>query len=268
MTLLSTLPARDDGFSARRLLRSCRTNLLCRCARPSVSARLITPWNFPMAIPTWKLFPALLCGNTVVLKPAEDTPYTAVKLFEILAEAGVPPGVVNLVHGRGEEVGAALVRHADVKLVSFTGSAAVGREIASVCGQQLKRVSLELGGKNAQIVMEDADLKFAVEGALWGAFGTTGQRCTATSRLIVHRDIKKELTDMLGGARREDQDRRRTRRERRDGAADQSSGAGKGASHTCKSASQKAPGCSSAGRFMKRENGSMVISIDRRSLIR
>lgn len=158
---------------------------------------LITPWNFPMAIPTWKLFPALLCGNTVVLKPAEDTPFTAVKLFEILAEAGVPRGVVNLIHGRGEEVGAALVRHHDVKLVSFTGSAAVGREIASVCGQQLKRVALELGGKNAQIVMEDADLNLALEGALWGAFGTTGQRCTATSRLILHRDIKKELTDML-----------------------------------------------------------------------
>src|SRR6266581_1077786 len=158
---------------------------------------LITPWNFPMAIPTWKLFPALLCGNTVVLKPAEDTPYTAVKLFEILAEAGVPPGVVNLVHGRGEETGAALVRHADVKLVSFTGSAAVGREIASVCGQQLKRISLELGGKNAQIVMEDADLSLAVEGALWGAFGTTGQRCTATSRLIVHRDVAKTVTEAL-----------------------------------------------------------------------
>jgi aldehyde dehydrogenase (NAD+) len=158
---------------------------------------LITPWNFPMAIPTWKLFPALLCGNAVVLKPAEDTPHTAVKLFEILAEAGLPSGVVNLVHGRGEEVGAALVRHRDVQLVSFTGSAAVGREIASVCGQNLKRVSLELGGKNAQIVMEDADLNLALEGALWGAFGTTGQRCTATSRLILHRDIKQKLTDML-----------------------------------------------------------------------
>ncbi|HEY3153895.1 MAG TPA: aldehyde dehydrogenase family protein, partial [Candidatus Binatia bacterium] len=98
---------------------------------------LITPWNFPMAIPTWKMFPALLCGNTVMLKPAEDTPHTAVRLVEILQEAGVPPGVVNLVHGRGEEVGAALVRHRDVQLVSFTGSAAVGREIASVCGQHL-----------------------------------------------------------------------------------------------------------------------------------
>lgn len=158
---------------------------------------LITPWNFPMAIPTWKMFPALLCGNTVVFKPAEDTPDTAVKLVEILTEAGVPPGVVNLIHGRGEEVGTALVRHPDVGLVSFTGSAAVGREIASVCGQNLKRVSLELGGKNAQIVMEDADLNLALEGALWGAFGTTGQRCTATSRLILHRDIKKQLTEML-----------------------------------------------------------------------
>ena len=158
---------------------------------------LITPWNFPMAIPTWKIFPALLCGNTVVLKPAEDTPYTAVKLFELLEAAGVPPGVANLVHGVGEEAGAALVRHRDVRLISFTGSTAVGREIAAVCGQSLKRVSLEMGGKNGQIVMEDADLKLALEGALWGAFGTTGQRCTATSRLILHRQIKKELTDML-----------------------------------------------------------------------
>jgi len=158
---------------------------------------LITPWNFPIAIPTWKLFPALLCGNTVVLKPAEDTPLCAVKLFEILDEAGVPPGVVNLVHGTGEEAGAALVRHPDVRLVSFTGSTAVGKEIASLCGQQLKKVSLEMGGKNAQIVMEDADLKLALDGALWGAFGTTGQRCTATSRLILHREIKKEFTATL-----------------------------------------------------------------------
>ena len=158
---------------------------------------LITPWNFPLAIPTWKLFPALICGNAVILKPAEDTPHTAARFVEILNEAGIPPGAVNLVHGRGEEVGAALVRHRDVQLVSFTGSGAVGREIASVCGQNLKRVSLELGGKNGQIVMEDADLDLAVEGALWGAFGTTGQRCTATSRLIVHRDVAKKVTDQL-----------------------------------------------------------------------
>jgi acyl-CoA reductase-like NAD-dependent aldehyde dehydrogenase len=160
---------------------------------------LITPWNFPLAIPTWKMFPALLCGNTVVLKPAEESPGSAVKLMEIIEEAGVPRGVVNLVHGRGEDVGAALVRHPDVQLVSFTGSAAVGREIAAVCGEHLKRVALELGGKNAQIVMEDADLDLAVEGALWGAFGTTGQRCTATSRLIVHREVAKKITGMLVG---------------------------------------------------------------------
>ena len=158
---------------------------------------LITPWNFPMAIPTWKMFPALLCGNTVILKPAEDTPHTAVKLCEIIEQAGIPPGVVNLVQGRGEDVGAALVRHPDVALVSFTGSAAVGREIAAAGGQLLKRVSLELGGKNAQVVMEDADLELAAEGALWGAFGTTGQRCTATSRLIVHREVKNTLIDSL-----------------------------------------------------------------------
>jgi len=158
---------------------------------------LITPWNFPLAIPTWKLFPALLCGNTVVLKPAEDTPHTAVLFFEVLEEAGVPPGVVNLIHGRGEVAGAALVAHPDVQLVSFTGSSEVGREIAASCGRSLKRVALEMGGKNAQIVMEDADLELAAEGALWGAFGTTGQRCTATSRLIVHRDVKQQITDAL-----------------------------------------------------------------------
>src|SRR5574341_70572 len=158
---------------------------------------LITPWNFPMAIPTWKLFPALLCGNTVVLKPAEDSPHTAVLLFEILEAARVPPGVANLVHGTGEEAGAALVRHPDVRLISFTGSTAVGREIAALCGQNLKRLSLEMGGKNAQIVMNDADLKLALEGAVWGAFGTTGQRCTATSRLILQRGIKREFTEMV-----------------------------------------------------------------------
>jgi aldehyde dehydrogenase (NAD+) len=158
---------------------------------------LITPWNFPLAIPTWKLFPALICGNTVVLKPAEDAPHSAVMLFEALEEAGVPPGVANLVHGSGERAGAALVGHPDVRLVSFTGSAAVGREIAASCGKNLKRVALEMGGKNAQVVMEDADLELALQGALWGAFGTTGQRCTATSRLLLHRDVKKQFTDAL-----------------------------------------------------------------------
>lgn len=156
-------------------------------------AGLVTPWNFPMAIPAWKTFPALVAGNTVVLKPASDTPYCAELLARVLAEAGVPPGVFNLVHGSGSEAGTALVRHPEVRVVSFTGSSAVGREIAGAAGTALKRLSLELGGKNAQIVMDDADLDLALEGALWGAFGTTGQRCTATSRLILHRKIHDEF---------------------------------------------------------------------------
>ncbi len=158
---------------------------------------LITPWNFPLAIPTWKIFPALICGNTVVFKPASDTPAMAHRLVEILEEAGVPGGVVNLVHGSGKSVGHALVRHPGIRLLSFTGSAESGRWIAESCGKNLKRFSLEMGGKNAQIVMEDADLDLAVEGALWGAFGATGQRCTATSRLIVHEKIHDEFVHTL-----------------------------------------------------------------------
>ena len=158
---------------------------------------LITPWNFPMAIATWKMFPALICGNTVVLKPASDTPASAVKLVEAAVEAGVPPGVVNLVHGTGSGVGTPLVEHPLVRLISFTGSSAAGKDIAARCGVQLKRLSLELGGKNAQIVMADADLDLALEGVLWGAFGTTGQRCTATSRLILHKPIKDTFLKML-----------------------------------------------------------------------
>lgn len=160
-------------------------------------AGIVTPWNFPMAIPTWKIFPALLCGNTVVFKPASDTPATATSLVEILLEAGVPEGVVNIVHGGGGEVGTAIVGHGDVDLVSFTGSTAVGKKISEVAAATLKRVSLELGGKNAQIVMDDADLNLALEGVLWGAFGTTGQRCTATSRLILHEKIYDRFLDML-----------------------------------------------------------------------
>ncbi|MEA5572011.1 aldehyde dehydrogenase family protein [Calothrix sp. UHCC 0171] len=158
---------------------------------------LITPWNFPIAIPCWKAMPALVCGNTIILKPAEDTPACATKLIEIFAAAGFPPGVVNLLHGVGEEVGKALVEHADVNLVSFTGSSATGSQVGEICGRTHKRVCLEMGGKNAQIVMEDADLELALDGAIWGAFGTTGQRCTATSRLILHRDIKAQFTAML-----------------------------------------------------------------------
>ncbi|PMB06361.1 aldehyde dehydrogenase [Fischerella thermalis CCMEE 5273] len=158
---------------------------------------LITPWNFPIAIPCWKAMPALVCGNTVIFKPAEDTPACATKLVEIFTEAGLPPGVMNLVHGVGEEVGKALVAHPHVDLVSFTGSSETGAEVGSICGQTHKRVCLEMGGKNAQIVMEDADLELALDGAVWGAFGTAGQRCTATSRLILHQDIKEKFTAML-----------------------------------------------------------------------
>ena len=162
-------------------------------------AGIITPWNFPMAIPTWKIFPALVCGNTVVFKPASDTPATATKLVKILAEAGVPTGVVNLVHGGGGTVGMAIIEHPQVDLISFTGSSSVGKKIAELAGKTLKRVSLELGGKNAQIVMEDANLELALEGVLWGAFGTTGQRCTATSRLILHEKIYDTFIAMLLG---------------------------------------------------------------------
>lgn len=158
---------------------------------------MITPWNFPMAIPTWKIFPALICGNTVVFKPASDTPATAVRFVEVLLEAGVPEKAINLVCGGGRKVGEAIVDHPDVPVISFTGSTEVGKTISARGSQQLKRVSLELGGKNAQIVMDDADLDLALEGTVWGAFGTTGQRCTATSRLIVHQKIAKKYIDML-----------------------------------------------------------------------
>lgn len=160
-------------------------------------AGIITPWNFPMAIPTWKIFPALVCGNCVVFKPASDTPLTATAFVEILLEAGVPPKVVNLVHGGGSRVGIPLVEHPQVNLISFTGSTGVGKTISKIASDSLKRVSLELGGKNAQIVMEDADLDLALEGVLWGAFGTTGQRCTATSRLILQDAIYSKFMDML-----------------------------------------------------------------------
>lgn len=149
---------------------------------------LITPWNFPVAIPSWKIFPALICGNTLVFKPAEDTPLCASLFVEVLAEAGLPPGVLNMIHG-GAGAGEALVHHKRVRLISFTGSSEVGRIVAEHCGRTLKRCSLEMGGKNPQIVMADADLELAVEGALWGAFGTTGQRCTATSRIYLEKKI-------------------------------------------------------------------------------
>ena len=153
---------------------------------------LITPWNFPMAIPSWKSFPALLCGNTIVFKPAEDTPASAIEFMKILEKAGLHKGVMNLVCG-GPEAGKALLEHPDVHMISFTGSCEVGKIVAEHCGKHLKRCSLEMGGKNAQIVLEDADLELALEGALWGSFGTTGQRCTATSRVYVHKKLYKEF---------------------------------------------------------------------------
>jgi len=158
---------------------------------------MITPWNFPIAIPTWKIFPALVSGNTIVFKPAEDTPGCATKLVELFEEAGLPAGVLNLVTGYGPEAGAPIVEDDRIRMISFTGSSVVGREIASKAGHTLKKVMLELGGKNAMIVMPDANLDLALEGALWGAFGTTGQRCTATSRIIVHRDVADTFTQQL-----------------------------------------------------------------------
>ena len=154
---------------------------------------MITPWNFPMAIPSWKMMPALISGNTVVLKPAEDTPLSSYHLVQVLTEAGVPPGVVNLVSGDGPSAGAPLSQSEDVPVVSFTGSTAVGRLIAETCAPSFKRCSLEMGGKNIIIVMDDANLDLAVDGAVWGGFGTTGQRCTAASRVAVHKSIYHEF---------------------------------------------------------------------------
>src|SRR5213080_2121390 len=173
--------------------------------RPIGIVGLITPFNFPLAIPTWKMFPALLCGNAVVIKPSEDVPHTVHLLVEALLDAGLPPDVVQLVHGRGETVGKALVEHPDVPVISFTGSTETGAVIGETCGRMHKRLSLEMGGKNAMIVMDDADLDLALEGVLWGAFGTTGQRCTATSRLIVqekvHDNLIRRLADATEGLR-------------------------------------------------------------------
>jgi alpha-ketoglutaric semialdehyde dehydrogenase len=154
---------------------------------------LITPWNFPMAIPSWKIMPALICGNTVILKPAEDTPLSSYHLVETLHEAGLPPGVVNLVSGDGPGAGAPLSSHKEVPVVSFTGSTSTGRIIAEICAPTFKHYSLEMGGKNIILVLDDANLDLAVDGAIWGGFGTSGQRCTAASRIGVHKSLYKEF---------------------------------------------------------------------------
>ncbi|HEX9890631.1 MAG TPA: aldehyde dehydrogenase family protein [Actinomycetota bacterium] len=158
---------------------------------------LITPWNFPIAIPIWKIAPAIVAGCTMVFKPAEDTPLLATLLVQCFEEVGLPPGVLNLVHGYGEEAGAPLVEHPDVRAISFTGSLDVGRMINERCGALMKRCSLELGSKNVLIVMPDAEMDLAVEAAAWGAFATSGQRCTATSRIVVHDAARKDFTERL-----------------------------------------------------------------------
>jgi alpha-ketoglutaric semialdehyde dehydrogenase len=160
----------------------------------------ITPWNFPIAIPSWKLIPALVCGNTVVLKPATDTPALAARFVELLSESGIPDGVVNIVHGGGGTVGDRMVRHPDIRVITLTGSRETGVKVLEAGAQTLKHVHLELGGKNAIIVMDDADLDLAVDGIVWSAFGTSGQRCTAASRVIAHEKIYDELQKKLVAA--------------------------------------------------------------------
>jgi alpha-ketoglutaric semialdehyde dehydrogenase len=185
---------RLHGFTTKAEL----PNKYAMCTREPIGVcALITPWNFPMAIPSWKIVPALVCGNAVVIKPAEDTPLSTYNLVSALTDAGIPPGVLNIVAGRGVEVGKALVEHPKVRLVSFTGSTEVGRIVGQSCAAADKICSLEMGGKNAVMIMEDADLDLALDGVLWGAFGTTGQRCTAASRVIVHRKVAKKFTSML-----------------------------------------------------------------------
>ena len=160
-------------------------------------AGIITPWNFPIAIASWKAFPALICGNTVVWKPSNESPLMAYELGKIFEEVGLPNGVVNIVFGTGPTVGTAMVEHPDIRIISFTGSNATGSKVAELGGRLLKKVSLELGGKNAVIVMDDANLELAVEGILWSAFGTAGQRCTACSRVIVHKNVKEQVIARL-----------------------------------------------------------------------
>jgi acyl-CoA reductase-like NAD-dependent aldehyde dehydrogenase len=173
-------------------------NKFAMCVRQPVGiCGLITPWNFPMAIPSWKLMPALVCGNTVVIKPAEDTPLSTYNLVKACEEAGIPPGVVNLVMGRGSVVGARMTSHPSLRLISITGSTETGQMVASACAERNAICSLEMGGKNAIMIMDDADIDNAVEGAIWGAFGTSGQRCTASSRLIVHKKVYRQFSNKL-----------------------------------------------------------------------
>jgi acyl-CoA reductase-like NAD-dependent aldehyde dehydrogenase len=185
---------RLHGFTTKAEL----PNKYAMCSREPIGVcGLITPWNFPMAIPSWKIMPALVCGNTVVIKPAEDTPLSTYNLVAACEEAGLPPGVVNIVSGLGEEAGAALADHPAIRLISFTGSTEVGRIVGQAAAAQDKICSLEMGGKNIVMIMDDADLDLAIEGVLWGAFGTSGQRCTAASRVVVHKKVAKKFVNTL-----------------------------------------------------------------------
>jgi len=173
-------------------------NKFAMCVRqPLGVCAMITPWNFPMAIPSWKLFPALVAGNTCIIKPAQDTPLSTFNFVQALVDAGVPRGVVNIVTGSGSSVGTPLTEHPEIRAVSLTGSSEVGRIVGATCAKSFKHCSLELGGKNPMIVLDDANLDLALDGALWGAFGTTGQRCTATSRIIVQKGVYREFVDRL-----------------------------------------------------------------------
>jgi acyl-CoA reductase-like NAD-dependent aldehyde dehydrogenase len=171
-------------------------NKFAMCVRQPIGVcAMITPWNFPMAIPSWKVMPALILGNTVVLKPASDTPLSSYNLIQVLSEAGVPSGVVNIITGSGGKIGSPLMEHPDVGLISFTGSTEIGRTVSEACAPGFKHCQLEMGGKNIILIMDDANLDLAVDGCIWGGFGTTGQRCTATSRVGVHKKLYKEFVE-------------------------------------------------------------------------
>jgi acyl-CoA reductase-like NAD-dependent aldehyde dehydrogenase len=166
-----------------------RSKFAMSVRQPLGVCSVITPWNFPMAIPSWKIAPALVCGNTVVFKPASQTPLSAVNFVKVLEEAGIPGGVVNMVTGDGDEVGTPLTSNDAVRVVSFTGSTHVGRIVNQAAAPGFKKVHLEMGGKNVILIMDDANIELAVDGCLWGGFGTSGQRCTAASRVVVHENV-------------------------------------------------------------------------------
>jgi len=174
-----------------------RNKFMMSVRQPLGVCGMITPWNFPMAIASWKIMPALVLGNTCVLKPATYTPWSAVNFAKTCEECGLPPGVLNLVTGTGSEVGEPLMTHPDVKVISFTGSTEIGRRVSEACATDFRHCHLEMGGKNAIMILDDANLELAVDGCLWGAFGTTGQRCTATSRIIIDEKVYRKFLGLF-----------------------------------------------------------------------